>query len=228
MRSKYFSYKDEVIKLRKKGMTYGEIIKDLNLLIPKSTLSDWCENISSDPKYKLVLERAARKNISKGHIFALKANKIKREKYLQSIRKNIKHLNNIFKNKDVAKISLSMLYLGEGSKTRRGSIMFGNSDPEIIKIFLRMLRYCYNIDEEKFRCTLQCRADQDIKTLEKFWSKATNIPLEKFYKARIDPRTIGKISKKPDYKGVCRIDYFSAHIYNELMAIIELMYKTGL
>ena len=146
---------------------------------------------------------------------------------MQEVYSRVSHLGKLIKNKDIAKISLAMLYLGEGSKTR-SSLMFGNSDPTIISLFLRLLRYCYKIDEDKFRCTLQCRADQDIQKLEKFWSNITNIPLSKFYKARVDPRTIGKISKNPEYKGVCRIDYFSADIFNELTKVIEAIDKTGL
>jgi hypothetical protein len=119
-----------------------------------------------------------------------------------------------------------MLYLGEGSKdSKRGSLMFGNSDPFIVSLFLRLLRCCYNINEGKFRCTLQCRADQNIKKLERFWFRITGIPLSQFYRARVDPRTIGKKSNKLDYKGVCRIDYFSAELFIELKQIAEIVNK---
>ena len=92
---------------------------------------------------------------------------------------------------------------------------------------MHLLRFCYNIDEKKFRCTLQCRVDQNIPKLEKFWGEITKIPLSQFYKARIDPRTIGKTSKNIDYKGVCRIDYFSADIFLDLMQIPKTIYKMG-
>lgn len=213
--------------MRKIGTTYGEIRRRLNVPVPKSTLSVWFKSITSDPKYKKVIELAMKKNSGKGHIFALEANRVIRKKYLESIDNRIKHLEKIISNKNIAKISLAMLYLGEGAKNRKGSLMFGNSNPDIIKLFLHLLRHCYRIDEKKFRCTLQCRADQNIKKLEKFWSETTNIPLSQFYKARIDPRTIGKKSKKPEYKGVCRIDYFSADTYIELTKIGELIIKWG-
>ncbi|MEK7598802.1 MAG: hypothetical protein AAB487_03635 [Patescibacteria group bacterium] len=169
-----------------------------------------------------------KKNIHKGRALALAVIRVKREHYLDEVQARIEHLGKVFRNKDVAKIALAMLYLGEGSKTPRSALMFGNSDPRIIRLFTELLRFCYEIDELKFRCTLQCRADQDIKKMEKFWSEITKIPSTQFYKARIDPRTIGKISKKPDYKGVCRIDYFSADLFNEIMKIIELISKKGL
>jgi hypothetical protein len=157
----------------------------------------------------------------------LAVNKEKRGNYLKSIEERVSHFKDILRDKNVAKISLAMLYLGEGSKTHKASLMFGNSNPDIIKLFLDLLRYCYNINEEKFRCTVQCRADQDIKKLESFWSELTKIPRGQFYGARIDPRTMGKKTKKINYKGVCRIDYFSADIFLELEKITEILFKAG-
>lgn len=218
--------KENAIELRKHGKTYPEIQKILKKQIPKSTLSNWCSDVSLSLKYKKRIQDCNKINLDKARKIALAVIKRKREKYLQSVIDRNQYLATIFENQDIAKIALVMLYLGEGSKNlKRGSLMFGNSDPYIISLFLHLLRYCYNIDEKKFRCTLQCRADQNIKKLENFWSRVTKISLSQFYKARIDPRTIGKPSKKLDYKGVCRIDYFSADIFIELMKIPEIIYK---
>lgn len=218
-------YKVQALELRKSGFTYSEITKLLRKNIPKSTLSGWCKNISLAAESKLRIKNKILCNAAKARVLALKTNQIKRKKYLESVEKRVSYLKDSLKNKNIAKISLAMLYLGEGSKCTQGSLMFGNSNSKIIKLFLKLLRYCYNIDENKFRCTLQCRADQNIKNLENFWSNMTRIPLNKFYAAKIDSRTIGKKTKKNDYKGVCRIDYFSADIYNELTKINELLTK---
>lgn len=216
----------KAIKLRKKGKTYSEIQKSLKVIIPKSTLSYWCIDIKLSKEYQDRIRKIILNNAKKGRIIALTINRIKREKRLKSIIDRNKHLGTVLKNKDTAKIVLAMLYLGEGAKDpKRGSMMFGNSDPFIISLFLYLLRYCFNIDENKFRCTLQCRADQNIKKLENLWSQITKIPLSRFYKARIDPRTIGKPSKKLDYKGVCRIDYLSTNILIELLQIPKIIYK---
>ena len=217
------SLKARAISLRKKGKTYSEINNILHRSVPKSTLSCWCKNIILSNSQIENIKKQVLKNIIAGQKIAVSVNRRKREKYLQSVKDRIKHLENVIKNKDVAKIALSMIYLGEGAKNHRAALMIGNSDPVVVGLFLRFLRYCYDIDETKFRCTVQCRADQNTKELEKFWSKITKISLEQFYKARIDPRTIGKPSKKLDYKGVCRIDYFSADIYTELMKITEII-----
>ena len=217
--------KEKATELRYKGKTYTQIQKELRVKIPKSTLSYWFKDVVLSKKAKEKIKEIILNNAKKGREIALITNRKKREEYLKSITDRNKHLITILENKDVAKIALAMLYLGEGLKYRGGPLMFGNSDPFIITLFLRLLRYCYNINESKFRCTLQCRADQDIRMLENFWSQVTKIPPSQFYKARVDPRTIGKPSKKPNYKGVCRIDYFSTDLFLELMEIPKTVHK---
>jgi hypothetical protein len=220
MKSKFYSLKPKVINLRKSGKTYGEIIKVIGQSIPKSTLSDWCRSIYLNSKQRRKIEKKVKDNCAKGMAVAWIVNKERRRKYLNSIVERNKHLSKILNNKDVGKVALSMLYLGEGTKgLTRGSLRIGNSDPFVIDLFLNLMRKCYKIDEKKFRCTVLCRADQNIKQLETYWSNITKIPLPQFYKARIDPRTIGKPTKKLDYKGVCVIDYFSADLFLDLMQI---------
>ena len=150
------------------------------------------------------------------------ANDVKKKERLKEVRSQISHLPDKLKDKNVAKIALAMLYLGEGSKNQ-SSLVFGNSNPFVISLFLKLLRFCYPLNEQKFRCTVQCRADQNVKNLGMFWSKVTGISNQLFYKPQIDKRTIGLKTKKVDYQGVCRIDYFSADIFTELMQIIDLI-----
>lgn len=218
--------KEKVTKLRRQGRTYKEIQNIVKKTIPKSTISYWCGNINLPKSYYKKVQENRKIKLIEARKVALSVNKAKRKKYLKSIVDRNKHLFLKLKDKNVAKIVLAVLYLGEGSKNpKRGSLVFGNSDPFIIDMFLYLLRYCYKIDESKFRCTLQCRHDQNIKKLEKFWSRITKIDPSKFYKARIDSRTIGKKSIKPDYKGVCRIDYFSAEILIELLQIPKIIFR---
>jgi len=220
--------KIKAVKLRRQGKTYTEIQGALKTSIPKSTLSNWCKDVRLPKAYQDRIQRIICDNAERGREIALIVNRINREKYLKSVADRNKHLKSIFRDKDVGKIALAMLYLGEGSKGwRRASIHFANSDPFVISLFLYLLRYCYKLDEKKFRCTLQCRADQDTKKLDKFWADVTKIPLSQFYKPKIDPRTKGKPTRKKDYKGVCCVNYFSADLFIELMQIPKITYTKG-
>ena len=217
--------KNKAVALRKQGKTYSEII----FLIPgvsKSTLSDWLSTLELSEKQKERLSRNINKKLIKARTQSRLVMKNKRDKYFYDIENNNSSFIDLLNdNKDAAKLVLAALYLGEGTKSMRGSLRLGNSDPGIIKLFLKLLRFCYVIDEAKFRGTVLCRADQDIKNLNKFWVKTTGINKKQFYKARIDPRTIGKPSRKLDYKGVFVIDYFSASIFHDLLTLGKMMSK---
>ncbi|MCX6766823.1 MAG: hypothetical protein NT170_03565 [Candidatus Moranbacteria bacterium] len=218
------SVKQKALNLRKQGKTYQEIARSLKVSLPKSTLSYWCRSIPLPNGYDRKVREYNLSNLGKARKVALQIQKKKRKDYLELLRGRNTHLARLIKDPNIAKIALAVLYLGEGRKNiKRSSLMFGNSDPNIVKFFLDLLRVCYNIDERKFRCTVQCRADQKIEELEKFWQNVTKVPPSQFYKARVDPRTVGKISKKPEYKGVCRIDYFSAELLIELLQIGEII-----
>lgn len=218
-------FRKKAIELRKEGKTYKEICESLDIEIPKSTLSVWCKNIPLPLGYERKIKEYNQFTLKKARKAALIAIKRKREIQVKEIWDQNGHFGELIKNKEIAKALLAILYLGEGSKSiQRGHLTFGNADPLVINSFLHLLRSCYAVDETKFRCTLQCRADNDIEQLEKFWASITKIPREQFYKARIDPRTIGKISQKQGYEGVCRIDYFSSRILLELLEMPKIIF----
>ncbi|UMX47801.1 MAG: hypothetical protein L7H18_05175 [Candidatus Nealsonbacteria bacterium DGGOD1a] len=216
-------FREQAIKLRKDGKTYKEICGLLDVKIPKSTLSGWCKDIPLPSGYGKKLTAYKLFTLQKARKFAVIAIHKKIERKIERYREINRHLPDVIKSADTAKIALAMLYLGEGGKNVRHCLYFGNSDPLTIGLFLSLLRRVYKLDEKKFRCTVQCRADQNIQKLEHFWANITKIPLNQFYEARIDPRTVDKPSKKLEYKGVCRIDYFSADIVRELLEIPKII-----
>ena len=207
---------------RAKGFTYSEIQNKLHKKIPKGTLSWWFRGIELPSFYAGKARRLNLDALALGRQKAVIVNRERRCSRLKDIHERNRGLSKILRRRDVSKLFLAALYLGEGAKKNRGSLTFANSNPGIIAIFLRLLRAVYPINESGFRCTVLCRADQNPDRLNVFWSKATQVPLKQFYGARIDPRTRGKITKNKDYKGVCRIDYFSAKVYDELKIIGDL------
>ncbi len=119
-----------------------------------------------------------------------------------------------------------MLHLGEGAKwkSHRG-LMLGSSDPDIIRLYIKLLKICYGKKNTDMRCRISYRADQDINELETYWSKITNISRSNFYKTRPDPRTVGKPTKNKDYKGVCVITSSGTDIQLELESIAKIILK---
>lgn len=212
--------REKAKQLRSLGKTYGEIQRELNKKVPKSTLTYWCKDVELPDGYFSKIKRLNKLNLEVGRSLAWLKNRKYRERYLESIRKANKPLVKLLNNRNIAKLVLAALYLGEGKK--KGGFSLGNSNPEIIKLFLGLLDKVFGLDISKIRCTVQCRADQNINKLEGYWSNISGVPRKQFYKARVDPRTVGKPTKNTDYKGVLRIDYF------DTKACLELKYLASL
>lgn len=213
-------------KLRLTGKTYSEIKRLTGKNIPKSTLSSWCCDIELPQWYEEKVKHLNEKNLSKAQKMAWFSNKTKQEKIVENIFKNNQHVVKKLNDQKVFKMLLAMLYLGEGCKwkSHRG-MMLGSSDPDIIRLYLCLLYLCYGIKPKMLHCRVSYRADQDIRALEKYWAKIIGIPLKNFYKTIPDPRTIGKPTKKTDYKGVCVIVGGRTEIQLELGAISKIILK---
>lgn len=108
---------------------------------------------------------------------------------------------NLSKEEERLKIAGIMLYWTEGGKAnptkRMWTVDFANSNPQMIKLFLKFLRQICGIDEKCLRVLLYCYADQKIEDLKKFWQRVTNIPLMQFTKPYVrkdfSPEKSGKM-----------------------------------
>lgn len=220
--------REKARRLRAKGKTYSEIQKTLGVSMPKSTLSSWCQNVVLPDWYNAKIRELNNKNFTKAQTMAWASSKKKRELYLKEVRREASKILKKF-NQEGLKVALAMLYLGEGAKWKGHSgLSLGSSDPNIILLYISLLKKCYNIGTESLRCRISYRADQDINELEKYWSATTTISRESFYKTKPDPRTKGKKTKKIDYKGVCVLTCAGAKIQLELEEITKLLYKKTL
>lgn len=214
--------KERARKLRKKGKTYSEIQETLGVNIPKGTLSSWFSDIKFTEEQVKRIECIKIKNLKAAREKAVSVNKKKQEIRKEGFLKKNKNLEKNFKNNEVLKLLLAMLYLGEGSKwkSHRG-MQLANSNPEVINTYLRLLEECYKINRNELKASIYFRADQDIKSLISFWSRATSIPSKNFYVSKPDLRTMGKKTKK-GYYGVCSICGPGTEIQLEIEAITSL------
>lgn len=222
------SFKNRAKQLRRAGKTYSEIQKKLKQHIPKSTLSNWCKDVKLPKEYQERIRKIVLKNAHKGRAVALVVNRIKRERYLAGLRERNKmffgEINKITEKK-LEKAALAMLYIGKGTKWKNNrGLKLGNSNSNIIRIYLRLLKKIYGIEPSDLKCQVLYRADQNLDKLQRYWSKVTGIPLKNFYKTRPDPRTVGKKIRKKEYKGVCVILGGGTEIQLELEMIPEILF----
>ena len=205
------------VNLRKRGFSYNQIMGGLG--IPKSTLSGWLENVTLSDKQKAVLNKRKNEGLKKARILAIKWHRTQKENRLliakQGADKVLDALN--LRDQNIVELALAMLYLGEGNKSSDDTGM-GNSDPLILRPFVKMLIAHYQIPKNKIRCELYLRADQNSDEIKRFWSRTLKLPIENFKSVHHDKRTRGS-KTRPNYKGVCSVRCGSVAIKRKLLNI---------
>lgn len=99
-----------------------------------------------------------------------------------------------------------MLYWAEGT-LKRDTIDFANSNPEIIKVFLKFLRKICGVDESRLRVYMYVFSDQDIGKIKKFWEKTTGIPSSQFVKPYVRETENSVERKRRMEYGLIKIRY---------------------
>jgi hypothetical protein len=107
-----------------------------------------------------------------------------------------------------------MLYWGEGTKSGN-SVVFSNSDPQMIKLFLKFLRNICGVDNSRLRILLHLYHDQNEKQLKNFWSKITGISINQFSKSYIHIAKGGNYKKISEY-GTVSLRYSDKELLNML------------
>jgi len=106
---------------------------------------------------------------------------------------------------NMLKIAGVMLYWAEGTLLHN-TVDFANSNPEMIKIFLKFLREICGIKEERLRVYLYAYEYQDIESLKEFWQRSTRIPIAQFTKPYIRKNNLNVSQRKLPY-GLVHIRY---------------------
>jgi len=97
----------------------------------------------------------------------------------------------------------------------------GNSDPLILKFFIRALKELFEINTSALSCDLHLRADQDPEDLKRYWSRELGIHLERFKSVSFDKRTAGRPTYA-DYKGVCSISCGNIAVQRKLVYLSRM------
>ncbi|MFA5878542.1 MAG: hypothetical protein WC845_04210, partial [Candidatus Staskawiczbacteria bacterium] len=135
--------KEKAIILRKKGFSYSEILDIVP--VAKSTLSLWLKSVRLSHSQTQRLTEKKLAAIRRGGV----ARKMARISVTKSIKdKAIKQIGKISK-RELWLIGVA-LYWGEGHKERKTGILasLGNSDPYLIKLYLKWLLEVVGVPRE--------------------------------------------------------------------------------
>lgn len=168
-------------KLRKRGYSINELVAALS--IPKTTVWHHIRGVQVLPKYVDFLKAKQGGSHKRAQERWEKA-----DQYARRLLASPK--------RDFA-ITLAMLYWGEGSKK---VCEFINSDGNMIRCYLFILREMLGITSENIRATMRIFSGMDQSECLRHWSGATGFPREKFIVRFNDGGTRGRTKY-----GMCRI-----------------------
>jgi hypothetical protein len=77
------------------------------------------------------------------------------------------------------------LYWGEGTKANKHSVRLGNTDPELLRTFIRFLTDLFGIDKTSLRFGLQIFTDININEALRYWTTELEADLSQFYKVHV-------------------------------------------
>ncbi|MBI3305718.1 helix-turn-helix domain-containing protein [Candidatus Nomurabacteria bacterium] len=190
--------KQKAFIMRQKGMSYSQIKEKLG--ISKSTLSGWLYNMP----------------LSEERIKELRDfNPIRIEKYRNTMRIKRESKNQIaydYIAKRIGNISDRefliaglFLYWAEGSKTKAFAIGLTNTNPTMLILFIRWLKF-FDVPKSKLKVHLHLYSDMNIKKQINFWSKTLDIPVSQFRKPYIKKTTLSSITYTNGFgQGTCSI-----------------------
>jgi len=175
--------KEKAIQMRLKGHSYSDIQKRLNLP-SKGTLSCWFRSLQLSPEAQSVLRErtviASTRNLRKFNI--ARSKRIKYEN-IKAFRDGQDRIGSLTK-RELMLIGAA-LYWGEGTKSdnlgRLPSLAFTNSDPTMVKVYLRFVRKIFKVPSVRIRGGIHLYPNTDIEKARTHWSAVTGLPKDRFY-----------------------------------------------
>lgn len=195
--------KEKVIALRRKGLTYREILQQVP--IAKSSVSLWLKDFPLTKTEKNILSERRNKDMTRWRARAgaslrrakEERNKITFEQSRIEFKKNI--------NDSLFQVGIA-LYWAEGSK-RSDSFSFINSDLNMTKLMVDWVdKYLISGDSCQIRMRVFTHKALESEHHEQWWSKELGIPMSRFGKTIFKTQNGLIVKKRPDYKGCIRIE----------------------
>jgi transcriptional regulator with XRE-family HTH domain len=197
------SDRERAIELRRQGWSYRESREELD--VSKSSLSLWLRDVS------LAEEQQARLQLLQD-AGRTKAAQTIRARRLARREATIEHARSQIRAVGESELFVAGLvaYWSEGSKAkpwRPGEkVTFCNSDPSLIRLFLRWLDLI-GVSRERVTCTLMIHESAAVDAAHAFWVAETGLPASQFRKAtlkRHNPKTT-RGNTGSDYHGCLSI-----------------------
>lgn len=196
--------KQKALELRSQGKSYKEISTILG--ISKSTLSYWLNRIEITSEQKAVLLEKQREGRLKG---AQKRKTWRITKEHSILAKAAIEISRISR-RELWLLGI-MAYWCEGSKQKAnnisGRVIFANSDPFLIKLFVKWIKEICKVSENRLVYTLYIHETGNLDASFNFWSKVLGVNKDYFAKTVLKKHNISTNRKYDNdlYFGLLRV-----------------------
>jgi len=110
------------------------------------------------------------------------------------------------------------LYWGEGNKLNKYSIRIGNSDPNLLRMFIKFLKVIYGVEISLLKFGLQLFTDIDKEQALDYWVKELGVSRSQFYNVTTTiSGSLGTYRNKSKY-GVLTIHYHNKKLRDILVS----------
>jgi hypothetical protein len=112
------------------------------------------------------------------------------------------------------------LYWGEGNKANPHSVRLGNTDAELLKMFIKFLVEIFNVKKEDMRFNLQIFSDLDVDAVLDYWIQELEVEEWQFYKPTVTiSGSIGTYRRKSEH-GVVSVYYHNKKLRDILVGML--------
>jgi len=209
--------KELVQSLRRRGLSYREVLLQVPFKLSRSTISAWCKNIALTPEQLDRIDQLFRNGSYRGRLLGPKTTQRRRTAEVEAIKAAARAEVAQLRKNELWLAGL-MLYWAEGSKTK--DIGFSNSDPRMIRLIMKWFRQVCRVPEEKFMVYLHLHSGQDEQAMKVFWSGATGLLLSQFGKSYVKQEGTGH-RKNRLYHGTVAIKICNRNLFHTLLGWIE-------
>jgi predicted transcriptional regulator len=205
--------REQARQLRTEGIPVIEIAKQLG--VSKDAVSDWTNDIELTPEQIENLQQYEHRTIAQ--LRGAKANKdkalAKRKEWQELGRKKAREGHLLHRMGCV-------LYWGEGAK-QRNNIHFVNTDPEMLRLFIRFLRDELHVADEKITLYLQCYSlnISEQEKIQMYWLDILGLKTSCLGTVNVKKTNVRGQNKYPH--GICTITVSSTEVAMHIYGAIQ-------
>lgn len=201
---------NEAVSLRLKGWSYSQIKEKLGL--SKSTLSGWLNDYPLSPERIKELQAKNPRRIENFRVTMRRKREVKNQIAYSRIERDIEKLS----NRELL-IGGFFLYWGEGTKTSPATVMISNTDPAVLRYFIRWIRLL-KVPTEKMHVLLHLYKDMNVEREIQFWAKELKLSRNLFHRPWIKHSNLTDITYKSGFgHGTCHVRVYSRELYDYVM-----------